>query len=192
MSQSGTEGTIADLTKLLLRTPRLGMRAVLDMGIRGATLFQLAALMIVLASIVAYGIGALAPAPEGAEGMIAPIGYILVAGGNLAVTSVVLYWGGRMIGGTGDFQDVLLAMSVHQGVTILFQVVFALASLVSPALGAVLLTVGVFYLIYLMAAYVAEVHGFESVWKATGLIIGMIFGLAFILLFLFTLFGQPV
>lgn len=189
MTEPSAGLNVPALTKSLLRSPRQGMREVLSLGIRDTALFQFAALMVVLASIAAYLISVMAPAPEEADGVMGPLGYILVAGGNLVVTSVVLYWGGRMIGGKGDFQNVLLAMSVHQGATIIFQIVFAFSMILWPTLGSVILTVGVFYLIYLMAAYVAEVHELRSVWAAVGLIVGMIFLLAFLLLFIFSLLG---
>lgn len=192
MSQPETTALNMRLVKTLLVSPREGMREVMTLGLRDAALFQFAALMVVLASMVAYVLSLLAPAPEDAEAIIGPLGYIVVAAANLIITSIILFWGGRMIGGKGDFQDVLLAMSVHQGATIVFQVVFAAAMILFPFLASIVLAAGVFYLIYLMAAYAAEVHGLRSTMAAVGLIVGMIFLLAFILLLLFSLLGIPI
>lgn len=179
---------IKHLVILLATKPRLGMRAALDLQIRGGVLVLLAALVVVITGIVGYFTSAFGP---GSEEVVAPspMGYVVVAASNIVLTSFVFFWAGRTIKGTGDFQDVALALILHQGFMVLLPIWVMLFAIFIPSLFQVAMLLGFGYLLYLMAGFIAEAHGLRSIGAAFFLILVVLVVLSVTLLFFLALFG---
>ncbi|MEH6834102.1 MULTISPECIES: YIP1 family protein [Falsihalocynthiibacter] len=179
---------IQNLLLLLATKPRVGMRVVLDLGIQGRVLVQLAALVSVLTGIMGFVVTLIAPV---AEGVVAPTptGYVIVAASNIVLSTILFYWAGRTVEGTGTLQDIAMAMIAHQGFMMLLPLIIALASTISPTLSGMTLLIGLPYLLYLMAGFLAEAHKLRSTGMAFLLIVGVLFVLSLVLIFFVSLFG---
>lgn len=176
------------LIVLLASKPREGMRLVLNFGIGGRTLVQLAALVSVLTGIMGYVVTLVAPVAEGVVSP-SPVGYVFVAASNILLSTFLFYWAGRTVKGTGSLQDIAMAMIVHQSFMMLLPLVLALVGAISPSFSGLAILIGFPYLIYLMAGFLAEAHNLRSIGTALVLIVGVIIVLSFVFIFFVSLFG---
>jgi len=104
----------------------------------------------------------------------------------LLATIQMVWWGGRLQGGSGSFPDALLVMVWLQFLMLVVQVIQLVLMVLAPAL-AVALTLASFVLfLWLLTNFVAELHGFRSLLAVfAGLVFGAVvlaFGLALVLL----------
>ncbi|WP_380052044.1 YIP1 family protein [Falsihalocynthiibacter sp. SS001] len=183
-----TPAETKQLIGLLATKPRVGMRRALDMQIRGAALAQLGALVVVVTGIVGYISNSMMPVAEEAVAP-SPLGYVVVAASNIVISSFVFFWAGRAIKGEGDLQDVALALILHQAFMVLFPLWLSIVVLTVPSIIGIAMIAGFVYLMYLMVGFIAEAHKFPSTWTALLLIVGVLFLLAFALLFFVSLLG---
>jgi len=164
--------------------PRLSARQILASG--GG--LQLALMMVALTYLVHAIFSLLLKSEGGGIGghLIAIIQQIII----FFLLSGLVYGIGRMAGGTGTILGAQLVVAWHALVT---SVISPLAIGISAAMfraqesGAIpsgVLLLGVVYVaisFWLMANYVAELHGFRSAASVLGAIIGLTFAFAFML-----------
>lgn len=183
-----TGSDIKNLIVLLATKPRAGMRAVLDLKIEGKALIQLAVLVSVVTGIMGFVVTLIAPV---AEDVMAPtpIGYVLVAGSNILLSTFLFFWAGRSVNGKGSLQDIAMAMVVHQAFMMALPLVLALVAAINPALTGPTILIGLPYLLYLMAGFLAEAHGFPRIGTAVFLIVGVLIVLSVVFIFFISLFG---
>lgn len=175
---------LISMVLLSYRAPRVAMRRVLDMiaGFEGVALifgvsFTLSALlMLAIAQIGGQGGG--------------DIGYLIsnfffsLIGYLVAVALV--FWVGKAFGGRGRFLDVATAIAWHSLVTVIFTPLVAVATM--PGIGdgalgllavAQIAMIGV--ILWLMANFVAEAHGFRSALRVALVLIGGLLVIGFVL-----------
>jgi Yip1 domain len=91
-----------------------------------------------------------------------PIDIALAQAGAMVLTAALAYQIGRWQGGHGLFRDALLLMVWLQAVLVVVQIVQIVVLLILPPLGNVLGLVGLGLLLWMLTAFIAELHGFKS------------------------------
>jgi len=99
----------------------------------------------------------------------------------LAVFVFAIYWGGRLLGGTGRVEDAMLAIAWLWFVQICIELAEILAFLIFPVLALLIGLASIVLFFWLLTGFVAELHGFRSRARVfAGILIGML-ALLFIL-----------
>lgn len=184
-------GFLASMVLLSYRAPRVAMRRVLEMitsfeGVAllfGVSFTVNAVLMLAIAQFAGHG---------GAD-----VGFLiynfLISLTAYLIAVALIFWIGKAFGGRGRLLDVATAVAWHSLVTVIFAPVVAVATmpgLAESALGLVavaqIVMIGV--IIWLMASFVAEAHGFRNAL----LVAFTLFGGLFVLGFVASLFLAPL
>ena len=182
--------TLRDVTALLrltLADPSAGARAVLGMGIPREHHWSLFLLAITLSGAVFQATTLVAPPAE--DGTVLPSGFTAVAvvGGSILILAAAINWIGRLAGGTGALEDVLLLVIWFQFVQVAFALVELVVMLVAPFLGSVLFLAFAAYAVWVLTNFITVVHGFQSLGRV---FLGMVLAL-FALSFLVSLLLAP-
>jgi hypothetical protein len=106
----------------------------------------------------------------------------------LALSVVLIHRVGQAFGGRGSFPDALLIVVWLQVLTLALQVLQLLATVIAPPLAGIIGLGGFVLFLWLMTAFITELHGFRSrglvfvgmVLSALGA--GLILGIALILI----------
>jgi hypothetical protein len=156
---------MANLAQLTLQNPRAATRALLAEGVplpaRTAGLLLVAVLSAVLASVQIR----LTPQeldPMSAFMLASPFRAAVVQWAFLALSVVLIHRVGRAFGGTGSFADALLIVVWLQCLTLVLQVAQLVINMFSPALAGIVGLGGFVVFLWLMASFIAELHGFRS------------------------------
>lgn len=182
--------TLRDVTALLrltLADPSAGARTVLDMGIPREHHWSLFLLAITLSGAVYQATAMLSAGSE--AGAALPSGFTAVAivGGSILLMAAAINWIGRLAGGTGALEEVLLLVIWFQFVQVAFALVELVIMLVAPFLGSVLFLAFAAYAVWVLTNFIAVVHGFDSLGRV---FLGMVLAL-FALSFLVSLILAP-
>ena len=184
--------TLRDVTALLrltLADPGQGARTVLGMGVprdQHWTLFLLAITLsgaVYQATAIVVGAGAEEGAPPLPSGLTA----MAVVGASVLVLAAAIRWIGRLAGGTGALEDVLLLVIWFQFVQVAFGVVDLVVMIVAPFLSSILFLVFAAYAVWVLTNFIAVVHGFRSLGRV---FLGMVLAL-FAFAFLMSLILAP-
>ena len=180
-----TERLLA-LAQLTLMDPRRAARVLLaedvPMAARTAGLLLVAVVAAVLASLpVGMQPGTVDPAS--AFMLSSPLRAAMIQWFFLALSVVLIHRVGRAFGGHGSFADALLIVVWLQFLMLGFQLLQLMAFVASPPFAGLLGLAGIVLFFWLMASFVAELHGFASrgavlagiigVTVAAGLLIGV-------------------
>lgn len=156
---------MTNLAQQTLQDPRAAARALFAEGIplpaRTAGLLLVAVLSAVLASVQLR----LSPQeldPMSAFMLASPFRAAVVQWGFLALSVVLIHRVGRAFGGTGSFPDALLIVVWLQCLTLVLQLVQLVVNILSPALAGIIGLGGFVLFLWLMASFIAELHGFRS------------------------------
>ncbi|QFU08533.1 Yip1 domain protein [Rhodobacteraceae bacterium THAF1] len=112
--------------------------------------------------------------------------------GIFIVTIFLIDWIGRMMGGTGDLDGAILSIVWLQAIMVMLQVVQTVLFILAPPIAGLAVIVGLGLFLYLLAAFVAELHGFASVGRTFAMILFVLMGVALGLSFILTLIGVTV
>ena len=183
--------TLRDVTALLrltLTDPASGARAVLSMGVPREHHWTLFLLAIALSGAI-YQLTVLILQPEAPEGARLPSGFTAAAvtGGSILLLAAAIGWIGRLAGGTGPLENVLLLVIWFQFVLIALQVIEIAVMLIAPFLGSVVFIAFVAYVVWVLTNFIAVVHGFRSLGRV---FLGMVMAF-FALVFLLSLILAP-
>jgi hypothetical protein len=110
----------------------------------------------------------------------------------MVLSTFVFFWAGKAMEGTGTLSDVAFALILHQLFMIGFQIFIAVIAVISPQLGGIAFVVGFGYAIYILAAYLAAAHHFDTIGRAFLLIVGVAFLLVVLFFVLLSLFGSSL
>ncbi len=156
---------MAALARLSLQDPRAATRALLAEAVplpaRTAGLLLVAVLSAVLASVQIR----LSPQeldPISAAMLASPFRAAVVQWAFLALSVVLIHRVGRAFGGTGSFPDALLIVVWLQCLTLVLQLAQLVVNVISPALAGLIRLGGFALFLWLMASFIAELHGFRS------------------------------
>ena len=189
--------TLRDVTALLrltLADPAAGARAVLGMGFPREHHWTLFLLAITLSGAV-YQVTVLILQPEAPEGgQTLPSGFTAAAvtGASVLLLAAAIRWIGKLAGGTGELEQVLLLVIWFQFVLIALQLVEIVVMLIAPFLGAFVFFAFLAYVLWVLTNFIAVVHEFRSLGRVfLGMVLAL-FALAFLLsLILAPFVGAP-
>ena len=166
--------SVRDLLTTTLTRPREAGRDVIALNFSTQVLWMALTLISITMSAMVSGMFHLIPVPPDATGDVirsmlfytSPIGFALLNLGNAILSIFVLFWSGRMFGGTGEMREILSVIVLFQATVIALLVSIALASILLPFLSAIAFVIFAVWAIWAMVSLIDVAHGFESVGKA--------------------------
>lgn len=189
--------TLRDVTALLrltLADPAGGARAVLGLGVPREHHWTLFLLAIALSGAVYQAtVLILQPeVPDGARGLPSGFTAAAVTGGTVLLLAAAIRWIGRLAGGAGELEDILLLMIWLQFVLIALQLVEIVVMLIVPFLSSIVFFAFLAYVLWVLTNFIAVVHGFRSLGRVfLGMVLAL-FAFAFLLsLVLAPFLGAP-
>jgi hypothetical protein len=174
---------IRDLMALTLRKPREGMRAVLNLGLDDRTRWMALVAVAVVTTIIATLIVQVAGTamPEAALYPTSPIATAIAQTGIMAAGAVLVFLLGRAAGGQGRLGDAVLVVVWLQVFLIALQLLQIAAALLVPFLAPVIFLGAIAAFFWLLTHFVAEAHGFRSLFLVFAAILGAIILLSILL-----------
>ncbi len=195
MSELTSLGGLVRLAVRTVREPRPVFAELRALSLPRDVLWQaLAAVVIVsviLAEIVNMVLAAALGGPAG-QAFLSPLAFVGIQFAILALSVLLIDRVGRMMGGTGDLDGAVLAVAWLQFVMVCLQIVQSAVLLVFPVGAALIVLAGVAVFLYLLTAFVTELHGFDSKGRVFAMILFILMGVALGLSFLLTLAGVTV
>lgn len=162
-----------------VQNPREGLSALMALGLDRGTLWLALALVATLSAILSL-LGSLL---LGVPGVIAgpvvlpPLSAAMLEASTLVITVFAVFWIGRAAGGTGTFEDSILAVAWLWFIILCVQAVQTVLLVTGPLLPGLLSLFGVALMFYLLTQFVALIHGFISHLKVFLMIIVSLVGL---------------
>lgn len=181
--------TFPELAVLTLREPYQAAQIILGWKLPNEAIWTAIALVSVVITILSSLSNLMFPVPAPLSAILGnPFMYFLIAAGGFIATVHAIYWTGRMLGGTGTLEDLMVLFLWLQGLRAAAQVVVLITMMIAPVLASFIVlfvavaTLWVFvhfiniglHLNSIMRAVVVLVVG------ATALIIGLSFFLSLI------------
>ncbi|MGD9865347.1 MAG: Yip1 family protein [Pseudodonghicola sp.] len=120
----------------------------------------------------------------------APLVYFVMVAGGLALTIVSLYWAGRILGGSGRFEDLLVVILWLQVLRVMVQLATLLLSLLVPPLAMLAVFAAMLLGLYIMVHFVDQAHRLGSVARAAGVLALSVLLMAVALYLLFAVLGS--
>lgn len=195
MSELTSLGGLVRLAVRTVREPRPVFAELRALSLPRDVLWQaLAAVVIVsviLAEIVNMVLAAALGGPAG-QAFLSPLAFVGIQFAILALSVLLIDRVGRMMGGTGDLDGAVLAVAWLQFVMVCLQIVQSAVLLVFPVGAALIVLAGVAVFLYLLTAFVTELHAFDSKGRVFAMILFILMGVALGLSFLLTLAGVTV
>lgn len=177
--------TFSGLLKLAVLTvqrPRLGARVVLGQDLPMPARWTALAFTAVASALLTHLALALMRLPDGGQMLLpGPVALALVQFGVMVLTAIAAHRIGRWRGGRGRIEDAVLLMAWLQFILLCLQGIQIVAMIVLPVLADVLGMMGLVLFLWLLTAFVAEMHGFSSLGRVFAGILGSIFALALLL-----------
>src|SRR6056297_3036884 len=186
------------LVRQTLFEPRDAAQRIVSSGLSARDGWLALALMAVLNTLV-YSLSARLnpPADPAMSEMMgpalgAPLVFAAALFAALALTAVAFRQAGRALGGTATTTDMLVLLAWMQALRLMVQVVLVVLAMAMPALAGIVVIVAAVWGLWILLAFMAEAHGFESLWRAAGALAIAFAGLVFGLSLLFSLVGMRV
>lgn len=187
---------ILGLARLTLLAPRQGAKQILTLKISRNTLWQSMALVVSVSVLLAWVNMALAPSDLkfAGEEILSPSPFAFALLLTISMFCMVfgIYLIGRIFGGAGRFDDVLLLVIWLQVVMILLQLFQTVLMLLLPSLAGLAGLLGIGLLAWLLTNFTTVVHGFSSLGKVFLAILGVFFGISYVIVYVLALLGVEI
>lgn len=173
-----------------IRSPRGAARALLGMGLPASAAWMALALVCVLSAMLFHLSLGLLTTAEQAElaGLLGnPLGTVVMSALALSILVFGSFLIGRAFGGRGQLDQAALLIAWLQAIFLMLQLVQVVFMMILPVVAELIGTFGLALFLWLLTPFVAELHGFQSVWKVLFGIIGSVFAIAFALSILIVL-----
>ena len=173
-----------------IRSPRGAARALLGMGLPASAAWMALALVCVLSAMLFHLSLGLLTTAEQAElaGLLGnPLGTVVMSALALSILVFGSFLIGRAFGGRGQLDQAALLIAWLQAIFLMLQLVQVIFMMILPVVAELIGTFGLALFLWLLTPFVAELHGFQSVWKVLFGIIGSVFAIAFALSILIVL-----
>jgi hypothetical protein len=175
---------LLDAAKMTVKDPRRVARYIIGLQLPASTGWLAVALAVVLSALLSVISSKLSPyaAQAGYDTLLSsPLRLALLQGVLLIIGLGLIMGIGRAMGGRGRLSDALALLAWLEAVLILIQVVQVVLMLVSFQLAVLLglVTYGLF--LWMLASFIAELHGFRSALKVLGMILLTILAISFLL-----------
>lgn len=190
-------GQLLKMVQFSVQSPKQGAEMVLAAKPAREILWSILALVVALSVILAQLMTFLVPTPADAQVLMpfrpSPVLFALVMWGLLVVMVFCTHYIGTMFGGTGSFDDSLTVVIWLQTILLVIQAAQLIIALVSPAIAGFVGLVFGLLSIWILVNFVSVVHGFKNLalvfFGLIGSMIGVVFGLSLIFVFISVLFG---
>lgn len=182
-----TLASLLQLARFTVQSPREGARMVMQANLPIPARWVALALMAVVSSVVAHLSMGLMPTEAQAQmgGMMAsPISTAIFQAGLMVVSVHAVFWIGRWRGGRGSFADALILVGWLQFILLILQVVQIVAQIILPPVSNLIgfASIGIF--LWLLSNFIAELHGFRSVFMTMLGVLATLFAAGFVLSFI--------
>lgn len=187
---TGVLDELARFALFTLRSPRDAARALLGMGLPASAAWMALALVCVLSAMLFHLSLGLLTTAEQAElaGLLGnPLGTVVMSALALSILVFGSFLIGRAFGGRGQLDQAVLLIAWLQAIFLMLQLVQVIFMMILPVVAELIGTFGLALFLWLLTPFVAELHGFQSVWKVLFGIIGSVFAIAFALSILIVL-----
>jgi hypothetical protein len=171
-----------------ITAPRMAARQLLQIGGGYGLALLAVACVAVLSALFSVLLSRISPAtgnPDMDYLMTQPLLLAALQAIGMVIFAMLVTGIGRLFGGTGRLEQILLVFAWLDFLLLVVQMGLLLLMLALPALGG-LMFLGVMVLVtWLLASFVAEVHGFRSTFATAAAMIGtlMLVGMGLVLIF---------
>jgi Yip1 domain len=182
-----------DLAVLSVKDPATAARQLLDMQVPGNILWLLLFLVTICNTILFTLSDLLAPVSGPLSDLLStPFSMLGLVAGGLILTVYSLYLCGRLMGGAGAFDGVLVLIVWLQILRLIVQAAVMFLMLVLPLLSALLVIASAFVWLYLLVHFVNQAHQFASLGRSAVVLIVSIIIPAIGIAILLALLGVPL
>ncbi len=187
-----TPSFLRDLVVLTIKSPAEAARLLLGLSVPREALWTGLALVAVLNGLLFALTNLLVPGPSPLpEVFLVPSLYTVLVAGGLLLSIYALYWTGRLMGGTGTLDEIMLAILWLQGLRVVLMVIVIVLIMTVPALSALLVFAASIYGLYILVHFVNQAHRLESLPKSAGVLVASTAAILLGLTLLISLFGGP-
>ena len=188
-----TRAIWSEMILMSIKDPAEAARRLIAWNLSREVLWTGLALAAVVNTLLFSLSGLLMPGPAmGMPLFQSPLLYLAMVASGLVLMVAMLYWAGRILGGSGTLGDVLVVVLWLQVLRILVQVVTLVLSLTIPMLAMLLVLVATVLGIYILLHFVDQAHRLNSLPRAGGVLILSFVLMAVALSVLLTLFGGMI
>jgi hypothetical protein len=170
--------------RLTVLAPREAARRIIAMQIPASTGWLGMALAVVLSALLSVISAKVSPyevEPAYAALFASPLRLAMLQGLLLLLSLAMIMGLGRAFGGKGRLSDALVLMAWLEAVLILIQAAQMVLLLISPQIAVLLGLASFAIFLWVLAVFIAELHGFASGMKVLGMIILSFFVLSFVM-----------
>ncbi|ABG32232.1 hypothetical protein RD1_2690 [Roseobacter denitrificans OCh 114] len=179
-----------DLAVLTLRDPKSAAQVVLSWNLPREALWTAIALISVVVTILSTLSNMIIPVPPPLNGIVGnPFLYCAIAAGGFIATVYAIYWTGRILGGEGSIEDMMILLLWLQALRAGAQVVVLISLILAPVLASFLvLFIGVATL-WVFVHFINAGLRLNSLLRAVGVLFLGAVALMAILTFLLSMIG---
>ncbi len=196
MTELASLGGLVRLALRTIREPRATFADLRALNLPRDALWQAMVLVVVVSVLLAEAVNlllaAIMPATTAGMPILGPFAFGGIQLAMLVLSVVLIDRIGRLMGGRGDLEGAILAVTWLQFIMICLQVVQSAALVIFPFGAALIVLLGIALFLYLLTAFVAELHGFPSMGRTFAMILFVFMGVALGLSFLLSLSGVTV
>ncbi|MEY8831222.1 YIP1 family protein [Sedimentitalea sp. XS_ASV28] len=187
-----TPSFLRDLAVLTIKSPAEASRVLLGLNVPREALWTGLALVAVLNGLLFALTNLLVPGPSPLpEVFLVPSLYTVLVAGGLLLSIYALYWTGRLMGGTGTLDEIMMAILWLQGLRVVLMVIVIVLIMTVPALSALLVFAASIYGLYILVHFVNQAHRLNSLPKSAGVLVASTAAILLGLTLLISLFGGP-
>ncbi len=180
------------LAILSVRNPADAAQTLMAMRIPGRALWTALMLMAVLNTVLFTLSNMMMPWPNGLpRALNSPVIYLAVVAGGLILTVWSIFWTGRVMGGKGSVNDVLVLIVWMQALRVAVQAVVLVLTIVAPAFAALLVIAVGLIGVYMLVHFVDQAHRIGSPGKAIVVVIASLLAIVVGLSVFLMLVGGP-
>lgn len=181
------------LTVATLTDPAGAARTLIGLHLTREVLWTALLLVAVLnALLFAVSNIMLPPPPELGLLFHSPMLYFAVVAAGLSLSVVSLQVIGRMLGGAGTLEDIMVLVVWLQLLRVAIQGIALVLALLTPALSAMVVLAAAFYGIFIMLHFINQAHGFGSLLRAAGVLLASALAILLVLTFFLSFIGGSI
>jgi len=169
--------------------PQGGAREILDLRLPVPVLWQFFLLQLVISAILKIVVFTFFPTPEVDLGPSAAVSFTIIEGAVGAILALATYHIGRLFGGRGTFAGALAVVVWLQFILLCVNVAQIFIMMILPPAGDVITLFALALFFWLLAQFIAALHGFTSMGRVFLGIVLSLLALAFVFNILLALIG---
>ncbi len=185
---------LGSLALLTIKQPAQAAKVILALNVGRDVLWIALALAVVLNTLIFSLSNIVLPTgPSPIPGLLDnPVFYGGFVGGGLVLTIFSLHRVGRMLGGTGSFDDVMILMVWMQFLRVTVQALALLLVLTIPILSVFLIFGATIVGLFIFLHFIDQAHRLGSMMRAGGVLLASLFAIAATFFILLSLIGGPI